>query len=198
VVVLSPAGYGWFSAVPVEDNLYGYLFIEFEGCDGVGGLEHFEIANFSLEFSREKTVIPTDWGDTTRARTMTQKRQDTIKYTAKNNNGNLNIWNANCIFATDNNAEYGYGLLMTADGGYFGKMRFGGVEKFPEQHLADRVAAYWATSKRVVIGELDDDNNIVNEISPRHVTELDGSVFYPIAIAHDWRDEKKVLTLIEI
>lgn len=198
VVVLSPAGYGWFSAVPVEDNLYGYLFIEFEGCDGVGGLEHFEIANFSLEFSRENTVIPTDWGEATRARTMTQKRQDTIKYTAKNNNGNLNIWNANCIFATDNNAEYGYGLLMTADGGYFGKMSFGGVEKFPEQHLADRVAAYWATSKRMVIGELDDDDNIVKEISPRHVTRLDGSTFYPIAIAHDWRDEKKVFTLIEI
>jgi hypothetical protein len=60
------------------------------------------------------------------------------------------------------------------------------------------VAAYWATSKRMVIGELDGDNNIVKEISPRHVTELDGSVFYPIAIAHDWRDEKKVFTLIEI
>lgn len=190
-------GYVFYSAIPVDDNLYGYLFIEFEGCGyGKGGLEHFEIADFSLEFSREKTILPTSTSG--RARTMAQKRQDAIKYTAKNGNGNLNIWNANCIFATDNNAEYGYGLLMTADGGYFGKMTFGNVQKYPEQHLADRVAAYWATSKRMIIGELDDDDDIVNEISPRYVARLDGSVLYPIAIAHDWREEKKILTLIEI
>lgn len=192
--------YRWFSAIPVAANLYGYLFIEFYGChDGDPGLVTFEIANFSIEFTREISYIPTSWDASTgRGRTMADKRRSTIKYAATNNNGNLDKWNADCIFATDNNAEYGYGLLMTASGGYFGKMTYGSVQKYPEQHLCDRVAAYYATAKRKVTGSLDSDVSAIGSISPRNKATLDGSTFHPISISRNWRDDESIITLLQL
>ena len=191
---------GWksFPAIPVADNLYGYLFIEFYGCSEDFGFGEFEIGKFSVEFSREKTELPTSITDSGRARTMADKRKSTIRYAATNDNGNLDKWNADCIFATDNNAEYGYGLLMTAEGGYFGKMTYGLVQKFPEQHLCDRVAAYYATAKRMVTGSLDSNAQAIASISPRNMATLDNATFHPIGISHDWRDDKTILTLLQM
>jgi hypothetical protein len=191
---------GWksFPAIPVADNLYGYLFIEFYGCSEDFGFGEFELGKFSVEFSREKTELPTSITDSGRARTMADKRKSTIRYAATNDNGNLDKWNADCIFATDNNAEYGYGLLMTAEGGYFGKMTYGLVQKFPEQHLCDRVAAYYATAKRMVTGSLDSNAQAIASISPRNMATLDNTTFHPVAISHDWRDDKTILTLLQM
>ena len=192
--------YRWFSAIPVAANLYGYLFIEFYGChDGDPGHTTFEIGNFSIEFTREISYIPTSWDASTgRGRTLADKRRSTIRYSAVNNNGNLDKWNADCIFATDNNAEYGYGLLMTSSGGYFGQMYYGSVQKYPEQHLCDRVSAYYATAKRMVTGSMDSNASVIGTISPRNKATLDGSTFHPIAIGRNWRDDESIITLIQL
>lgn len=197
--VFSIRGWRYFPAIPVDANIYGYLFIEFYGCiEDMPGFGEFEIANFTLEFSRETTVLPTTWNGGSRGRTMASKRNSTIKYAATNNNGNLDKWNADCIFATDNNAEYGYGLLMTASGGYFGKIYYGSVQKYPEQHLCDRVAAYYATAKRKVTGSLDSDVSAIGSISPRNKATLDGSTFHPISISRNWRDDESIITLLQL
>lgn len=189
----------FFSAFPVSDEVYGYMFIEFYGGHDGKSPETFEIGDFSIEFSRETTVLPSIWNSgSSRGRTMASKRNSTIKYAATNDNGNLDKWNADCIFATDNNAEYGYGLLMTAEGGYFGKMYYGSVQKYPEQHLCDRVAAYYATAKRMVTGSLDSNEQAIASISPRNMATLDNATFHPIAISHDWRDDKTILTLLQM
>ena len=192
--------YGWksFPAIPVADNLYGYLFIEFYGCSEDFGFGEFELGKFSVEFSREKTELPTSITSSGRARTMADKRKSTIRYSAVNNNGNLDKWNADCIFATDNNAEYGYGLLMTSSGGYFGKMYYGSVQKYPEQHLCDRVSAYYATAKRMVTGSMDSNASVIGTISPRNKATLDGSTFHPIAIGRNWRDDESIITLLQL
>lgn len=187
----------YYPAIPVAEGLYGCLFIEFWGGRDGWSTATFEIANFNLEFSREVTVLPQS-SSAKRGRTMADKRRSTIKYAATNNNGNLDKWNADCIFATDNNAEYGYGLLMTASGGYFGKMTYGLVQKFPEQHLCDRVAAYYATAKRKVTGSLDSDVSAIGSISPRNKATLDGSTFHPISISRNWRDDESIITLLQL
>ena len=191
---------GWksFPAIPVADNLYGYLFIEFYGCSEDFGFGEFELGKFSVEFSREKTELPTSITSSGRARTMADKRRSTIRYSAVNNNGNLDKWNADCIFATDNNAEYGYGLLMTSSGGYFGQMYYGSVQKYPEQHLCDRVSAYYATAKRMVTGSMDSNASVIGTISPRNKATLDGSTFHPIAIGRNWRDDESIITLLQL
>ena len=189
----------WFPAIPVADDLYGYLFIEFYGCiDGEPGFDNFEIGNFTLEFTREKTVLPTTITSTGRARTMADKRQSTIRYSTTNENGNLDKWNADCIFASDNNAEYGYGLLLKADGSYFGKMTYGSVQKYPEQHLCDRVAAYYATAKRKITTTLNANVNALASINPRKKATIDGISTFPISISRNWRDDEIQLTLMEI
>ena len=187
----------YYPAIPVDEGLYGCLFIEFWGGRDGWSTETFEIANFNLEFSREVTILPQS-SSAKRGRTMADKRKSIIRYAATNSNGNLDKWNADCIFATDNNAEYGYGLLMTAEGGYFGKMYYGSVQKFPEQHLCDRVAAYYATAKRMVTGSLDSNAQAIASISPRNMATLDNATFHPIAISHDWRDDKTILTLLQM
>ena len=191
---------GWksFPAIPVADNLYGYLFIEFYGCSEDFGFGEFELGKFSVEFSREKTELPTSITDSGRARTMADKRKSTIRYAATNDNGNLDKWNADCIFATDNNAEYGYGLLMTSSGSYFGQMYYGSVQKYPEQHLCDRVSAYYATAKRMVTGSMDSNASVIGTISPRNKATLDGSTFHPIAIGRNWRDDESIITLLQL
>ena len=191
---------GWksFPAIPVADNLYGYLFIEFYGCSEDFGFGEFELGKFSVEFSREKTELPTSITDSGRARTMADKRKSTIRYAATNDNGNLDKWNADCIFASDNNAEYGYGLLMTASGGYLGQLTYGSVQKYPEQHLVDRVSAYYATAKRMVTGSMDSNASVIGTISPRNKATLDGSTFHPIAIGRNWRDDESIITLLQL
>ena len=92
---------------------------------------------------------------------------------------------------------------MTASGGYFGKMYYGSVQKYPEQHLCDRVAAYYATAKRMVTGSLDSNAQAIASISPRNMATLDNATldnatFHPIAISHDWRDDKTILTLLQM
>ena len=129
---------------------------------------------------------------------MADKRKSTIRYATTNNNGNLDKWNADCIFASDNNAEYGYGLLMTASGGYLGQLTYGSVQKYPEQHLVDRVSAYYATAKRMITGSLDTNAQAIASISPRNKATLDGSTFQPIAISHEWRDDATILTLLQM
>ena len=187
----------FYPAIPVAADLYGYLFIEFWGGHDGWSTATFEIANFNLEFSREVTVLPQS-SDAKRGRTMADKRKSTIRYAATNNNGNLDKWNADCIFASDNNAEYGYGLLMTASGGYLGQLTYGSVQKYPEQHLVDRVSAYYATAKRMITGSLDSNAQAIASISPRNMATLDGSTFHPIAISHEWRDDATILTLLQM
>ena len=197
--VFSIRGWRYFPAIPVAADIYGYLFIEFYGSiEDMPGFGEFEIANFTLEFTRETTVLPTTWNGGSRGRTMASKRNATIRYSAVNNNGNLDKWNADCIFATDNNAEYGYGLLMTASGGYLGQLTYGSVQKYPEQHLCDRVSAYYATAKRMVTGSMDSNASVIGTISPRNKATLDGSTFHPIAIGRNWRDDESIITLLQL
>ena len=84
------------------------------------------------------------------------------------------------------NARYGHDL---SDPALHNKM------ECPEQHLANRVAAYWAQSKRQVGVELRTD--AIAAITPRHRLTLDGTIFNPTAISRNWRDDVTILTLLE-
>jgi hypothetical protein len=72
---------------------------------------------------------------------------------------------------------------------------YGSNNEYPEQHLANRVAAYWAQSKRQVTTELRTD--AIPAITPQYRITLDGTVFNPTAISRNWRDDITVITLLE-
>lgn len=192
-VVLAQCNY-----IPCDDNLYGYLFIDIDGMNMFYEHEEtsFEIGDFTVDFTRDATFFPTSTTDV-RSRTMVEKRINSLDYMAVNTNGCGNEWNADMIYASDNNMEYGYGLIINpADGSFVETVGYGNQQEHPEQHLANRVAAFWQSSKRQVAPELR--TEVIPDVTPRHRLTLETTwKFDPIAISHDWRDDVTTLTLLQ-
>ena len=192
-----------YNAIPVEEDTYGYIFIDIMGAhDYTNGneIEAFEIANLEISYSRDTIDIP-DSTSVVRPRELKTERVTSQEYSAVNSNDSKEEWNANCIFASDNNMEYGYGLLLDASGNIISTVQYGGSalnQQHPEQHLADRVVNYWATAKRML--DLDVIKSNIAAIAP-HTKVTVGSEsgqFVPLAIGHDWRNDKVKLTLIQL
>lgn len=201
-----------YPSIPVDEDLYGYLFIDIIGADDpydTGPIPTFEIANFTIEYSRNSCSIPSSI-DVVRPRELVTERVTSMEYAAVNTNDSKDEWNANCIFATDNNMEYGYGLILSPSGGIVSKVQYNywgeATQEHPEQHLANRVADYWASAKRRIDTELlshvsqsiyGGGSVLIGNIQPRHLVTLDGTTFIPIAISRNWRDDIVKLSLLQ-
>lgn len=204
-VYLSDIAAGHISAIPVPSDITGRLFIEFYGSPDVDwqrigepGECNFEIADFKVTFSRDAVAIVDN-----HERKAIKKRFNTREYTSTNNSKSSDELNIDCIYASDNEMEYGYGLLMNPDGSYMANVPYGSNSEQPEQHLANRVTAYWAQAKRMLSPDLIANASIgtgvtVMDITPRHKVTMDDTTFHPIAIDHDWRDDVVSLTLLEM
>ena len=135
---------------------------------------------------------------------MTEDRKSAMDYMAGNGNGSGENWNADCIYASDNNMKYGYGLVMNPDGTYMDKARYGhdisdsdvhNMLDHPEQHLADRVADFWQSSKRQLTVDLRTD--AIPTITPQHRVTMDRWKFNPVSLSQQWRDDVATLTLLQ-
>ena len=195
---------GEYPQIPINENMYGKVFVDFCGCDQMSGIsDNFQIANFKIEYSRDSASLIGD-----RSRTISKDRKTSQKYTATNLNKCDSKWNADCIFASDNNMEYGYGLIMNpADGStdagkFVYNVMYGTSPQFPEQHLASRAAGFWANSRRMISAQLLSNglcgDVAAGNISPRHKLTIDGTTCHPIAISHEWRDDITRLTLLQM
>ena len=187
-----------YPAIPIIGNMFGKVFVEFLGSPADEDKEiaqNFQIGNFKLEYSRDTTVLGT------RARMMVRDRKNSRDYTATNVNPCNDEWKADCIFASDNYMEYGYGLLMNVNGSFMSTAPYGNSSAQPEQHLANRVASYWNGTKHRIDAELQSQalasGTAINDISPRHKVTIGGVTGDPVAISHDWRDDVVTLTVIE-
>lgn len=195
--------WGKFGSIPVDEGISGWLFVDFMGCHSYnGGYTSAQVADFEVEFSRDKTYIMKNTTQT-RPRTMSEDRVSGLDYKAGNGNGSGEKWNADCIYASDNNMKYGYGLVMNADGTYMATARYGhdisgeshDSDEHPEQHMADRVAAFWQSSKRQLSVELRSD--AIPMITPQHRVTIDSWIFNPVSISRQWRNDVTVLTLLQ-
>jgi len=195
---------GDFPQIPVPDNIYGKVFVDFCGCDSsVGISDNFQIADFKIEYSRDSASLIGQ-----RTRTIEKDRVSTQKYFATNLNKCDEKWNADCIFASDNNMEYGYGLIMnpsdgsTDAGKFMYQAQYGSAHYFPEQYLASRVSSFWANSRRLVSAPLLSNglcgDVAAGNISPRHKLTIDGTTCHPIAISHDWHEDITTVKLLQI
>lgn len=185
-----------FDKIPVADNLYGYLYIDIFGTMNYAGMKItnngiWQLANLKVEYTRDKIEV-TSHG----AYKITKDRNTTKEYTAENQNANQDKWNADCIFASDNDMEYGYGLMLKGNGEYLKTAPYGGVQEIPEQHLADRVAAYGATSKRQFMLEVR--GNAISQITPINKVSFESTSCQPVSIGHDWRDDVVKIKMIEL
>ena len=193
-------------AIPVTQPLFGYIFLDIMGAHDYSNgneIESFEIANLELGFSRDGY----DMTVAGRPRQIKQDRVSSKEYVSVNTNDSKEEWNANCIFASDDNMEFGYGLLMNADGSFVATLPYGNQQEHPEQHLSNRVSSYWATSKRRIAAELLSNvaqsvegggNVTIGNILPSNKVTVNGSTFAPAAIGRDWRDDVVRISLMEL
>ena len=192
-------------SIPLKEDLYGYLFIDFMGSpqiNYIGLPPQWELANFSVTYGRDEEILATGGV----SRKITRDRKTTAKYSASNNNASNDEWNADCIFATDNNLEYGYGLLVDSGGNIIADVPYGNSRNHPEQQLANRVANYWNAAKRKVSANVITDavqtatsgNVLIGNILPYYKISADQSTFTPIAFSREWRDDTTTITLLEM
>lgn len=172
-------------------NMKGVLFVDFMGSDdmtAINGKRRFEIVNFSVEFKRRTY----SWLFDTSTR---QGNREYISTTANKVNAELDV---NCVYASENELEFGYGVLMNADGSWMTGYNYNGssTAMHPEQYLANRVTAYWATSKRRI--RTDIVSSAASSVTPKSKVTLDSTTSYPISISHEWRDDITTLTLLEL
>lgn len=184
--------------IQVGDGLSGQLFVEFLGTNtmvAIEGQRDFDIEGFSIEFTRTSKRRISTSGQSIYEEV---NRSDHREYVAKNGNNVRAHWNADCIYASDNDMSFGFGVLANPDGGYFSMTTYGSstTPERPEQHQADRVTAYWATAKRML--ELELLSNLIANINPMYMVTVDGSMMHPIAIGRRWCDDVTRLTLIEL
>ena len=165
--------------------------------DGYTAIDSFELGDFKVEYTRTEITIPTTVGSSTRTRTLTERRSSSREYKATSGQNARGDWNVDCIFASDNNMKYGFGLLMNADGTFMGEANYSSGTQYPEQQLLNRVVAYWATTKRKLYVELlstyADDYT-----SPKFKLTQGGVTYYPVSVCHNWRDDVTRITMLEL
>lgn len=180
----------------------GKVFLELVGSNdlsAIDGERSFDLADLIMKVERSNKyyeVTTNQYGNF--ASLKTKELSDSREYNSTNGNNVRQDWNADCIYASDNDMNFGFGVIANADDSYMTGFNYGGFGLLtrPEQHLANRVTAFWATSKRKLAVELRNDQ--ISAVTPMKKTTLDGTTGYPIAISHDWRDDITQLTIIQL
>ena len=189
---LTPAYIQYSSRVPTNyDDMFGYVFIDFLGSDDMperDGERMFDIKDFKIQFERSNYYNTLH---------IEVERNNGYTYTANAAGNERNDWDSDLIYASDNqNMAFGYGLLIDTDGKQLRKVHYGENEEIPEQNMANRVAAYWGTSKRKMTANMN--TAVIPAITPRKTLTLDGTVCHPISISHDWWNDVTTLTLLQL
>lgn len=203
IKITGMVGLGWpitltFPKIPVAAALYGYLYLDILGMPGEN--DGIQIGNLEIEFTREQTTLPTSTSQP-RPRSNSIGGLDTEhEYSSANDNGTGDTLNIDCIFASDYDMEYGYGLLMNANGSFMETVPYNNDEsyEYAEQHLANRVAAYGSSSRKRLTMELNSNAGEVPDVTPLANVTFEGETFYPTSIGHEWRDDITILTVQEI
>ena len=119
------------------------------------------------------------------------------EYTAKNGNMSRADWNNDVIYASGkNNSDFGFGLVFDTDNRLMSTASYASGGQEPEQHQANRVAQYWASTRRMIRANLRSEE--VPILSPGMFLTIDGTRCYPLSISHEWRDDVINVSLIEI
>lgn len=192
-------------------TLYGTLCLELLGSGGdrafpeTDGQRSFNLTDFQIEFAKNNNVIKTGpyvnsgWYDI-------RNRRLPSKYEYKWYNGNRTRqeYTDDNVFCSENLMKPGFAVVLNADGSYSGQVRYGtgAVTQYPEQHKADRIANYWASSKRKLNFNVMSTATMLGvpyaAITPAWKLTFDGTTLYPLSISRKWRDDTMNMILVEI
>lgn len=151
------------------------------------GYRSLEIQNLKIEFVR-----PT-----------TPRQDDHNKYTAEGSVNFSEERTEDLILASDNNNQFGSGIVMNSDGSYCQTLTYSsGASQHPEQNTVDRMAAFGAVSRRClnleVLAYVNSSPTEASGIKPDCTVSVDDVTGYPVSVGRDWRDDIIKVTLIEL
>ena len=186
--------------LPTTNILHGRIFVEFLGSDDMpkddNDQRSFDIADFFIKYvtsSEGWTIL----GEAT--------KDSSITYKAVNGSKMVGEWGADLVYASMNNLARGYGLVIDEDYTFVTLVDYGqSLNAHPEQHLADRVVAFWSHSRRRLDVDLlsnaaiDGQGGTVADLSPMHKVTMAGMTGYPIAFSRNWGEDIVRLTLIQL
>lgn len=174
-------GYG----VPVAGSLGGVVELQICGFYDAAqpyqyGQRGVAIENLTIDFLRPS--VP--------------NQQERNVYKSTGSNQFVNEPTIDLIFASDNNNQFGCGIILNADGSYCSGLAYpDNTTQHPEQHTADRMGTFYAQTRRLLA--IDVLSNLLGTISPMYKITADGTLMHPISINRNWRDDVTRLTLLE-
>lgn len=192
------------SIIPTPDILAGRMFIQFLGSDypaltDYDGEKKFDIEGFHVVFTKNDNVAKQKMPNSGWYYIFDKKDiQQNFQYKASTTNVVKDETDIDCIFASSRVAKPSLPIITNSDDTQFTGTDYDGSGTLvhPEQHLADRIIAYWQTSRRKLDCELRDDK--VTELTPKVVGTIDGTRIYPVSVSHNWRDEVLRVIFIEL
>ena len=190
----------WGTNILPVSGLQGKLFIDLLGTNNdrveeIDGERSFELKDLNITFTRNPGVVK--HGSASDFYYIEDiQRPTNFEYKASNNNSVRNEWNADCVYATENNCKFSYGELINPKGTFVTTVPYGGNSERPEQHAVNRVVNFWASSKRRLQTELK--ANAIPDITPQYKVTLDGTTGHPIGISHDYWNDVTTLTILEL
>ena len=171
--------------VPVSGSLGGVVELQICGFYDAAqpyqyGQRGVAIENLAIDFLRPS--VP--------------NQQERNIYKSTGSNQFVNEPTIDLIFASDNNNQFGCGIILNADGSYCSGLAYpDGSTQHPEQHVANRMGTFYAQTRRLLA--IDVLSNLLGTISPMYKITADGTLMHPISINRNWRDDVTRLTLLE-
>lgn len=194
------------SIIPIT-NMVGRLYLEFLGTDDtrvelINGQRSFDLKDFRVEYAKNDSVTKTQYPNSNWWDIKDQLDTPTTEYKARNAGMIRNEYTVNLPYGSNEGVKTSNALLINHDGTYLSTIGFASVMAHPEQHLANRIIEYWATSKRRIECELltntGDAPTVADSINPRTLVNIDGTTMYPTSISHRWRDDEVSLVMMEV
>jgi hypothetical protein len=184
-------GYG----VPIDDTMYGYVKLEIVTISSGAPAEDMPVNNRfvdlkNIEVSFLRAVAYAPYAD-----------NDRNVYTGSPINTIGSDKTVDTIFASDLGNSAGMGIILNAnEQGYCSELNYtygtiGGPEH-PEQHLADRMAAFGSRRRQCVT--MNFIKSAVQAITPRTKVFINNKTYYPISISQKYRDDVLTVKMIEL
>lgn len=197
------------SSIIATNNLSGRIYIDLLGTDdirvdNINGEKCFDLQGFRVEYNKNDNTTKQQFTNSGWYEVKQNTNVPSLVYKVHNSGMTRNDYNVDCVYGGNDGSEPGYGLLMNADGSYMSTASYDNGQQSirPEQHLADRVVAYWETSKRRIECDLlVHDGSAATSVSnttPRSIYSLDGSTLYPVAVQRNWVDDVIKIYLLEL
>lgn len=124
-------------------------------------------------------------------------RDKSMSYSASNNVAYQDEVSVDVAFASDNANYYGSSIICDYDGTYCSALTYGNTSQRPEQWLANRIAAFGAGRRELLVYNINVDD-VGGDITPATKLNADSIGRYPYSVSVRWADDVATVRMTEV